>query len=115
MASLFLPGGQVGDEGIVVGRLGRFDFFAQLLHLCGESLGFSGRVRGFDLGGHLGADEHAEAESEQHEQSLGLSPDWLGRGLVGIDLAGDEEEVVADTVQHDAADDHPGDFVAGTQ
>src|SRR5262249_5174730 len=61
------------------------------------------------------SNSHAQAQREEHEQALGLSADVFGRYLVGVNLARDEEEIVADAVQHDTPDDHPADFVGSAQ
>src|SRR5437763_11872373 len=54
---------------------------------------------------HLRADEHADAVGDEHEESLRLAAHRWRRLLVHVDLAGDEEKVVADAVQHDADED----------
>ena len=110
-----LLGSQLGHQGIVSCFGGRGDLLTQCLHFLGLGDRFFGCVPRLDLGGDLGTNEHTQAEREQDQQALGLGPDRLGCRLVGVNLAGDEEEVVADAVQPDASDDHPTDFVGGTQ
>src|SRR6266700_4076332 len=57
------------------------------------------------VAGQLGADEHAETVGDQDEETLGLAPDRGRRALVHVDLAGHEEEVVADAMEQDPDED----------
>ena len=68
---------------------------------------------GDDLARGLGPEAKAEALRNQNQEALGLAADVRRGFLVGVDLPGDEEEVVADAVQDDAGKDHPHDFVGG--
>ncbi|KAG0921908.1 hypothetical protein G6F32_014896 [Rhizopus arrhizus] len=52
--------------------------------------------------GQEGADQHAHAIGGQGDEALRTAA-CVGAGMgIGVDLAGDEEEVVADAMQHDA-------------
>src|SRR5262249_52639823 len=81
----------------------------------GDPHGRLGSMLRLDLPGYLRADGHSQAEREEHEHALRLRANLFGRDLVSINLACDEEEIVADAVQHDAAEDHPADFIGGAQ
>ena len=64
-------------------------------------------VCGFNFARHQSTNEHAQSQREEDQHALGLGANF-GRGdFVGVDLACDEEEVVANAVQQDAADHHP--------
>lgn len=53
------------------------------------------------------ADKHAQAISDEDNDAL-RSRAKMQRGFaIDVDLTGDKEEVVADTVQQDAAPQHP--------
>ena len=65
--------------------------------------------------GCLRADQHTGAISYEHEQTLSLAADFVAGALVHVDLTGDEKEVVADAVQRDATEDHPGHLVRCTE
>src|SRR5688572_32225578 len=64
-------------------------------------------VRAGDAPGDEGADEVAHAVGDEVDQPLRRGADLRPRLLVGVDLARDEEEVVADAVQQDAGIDEP--------
>src|SRR5690349_10058064 len=55
--------------------------------------------------GYLGADEHPETIRHENEEALGLAPDRGRRPLVHVNLAGDEEEIVADAMEQNARGD----------
>ena len=59
---------------------------------------------------HPRADEVADAVGDEVDEALRGGAHLRTRLLVGVDLAGDEEEVVADAVQQDTGVDqpHPG-------
>ena len=57
--------------------------------------------------GGPGADQVADALGEERQEPLRGGADLRARLLVGVDLAGHEEEVVADAVQQDAGVEHP--------
>src|SRR5690606_13869489 len=51
--------------------------------------------------GELCADQHPDAVRDEHEEPLGLTAHGCCRLLVDVDLAGHEEEVIADAVEQD--------------
>src|SRR6266436_1133439 len=53
------------------------------------------------------SDEHSDAVGDEGDESLCGSAQGLRRFLVYVDLAGDEEKVVADSVQDDSEVEHP--------
>ena len=51
--------------------------------------------------------EVPDAVGEEVQESLGGAANANTCPFVGVDLPGDEEEVIADAVQYDAEEDHP--------
>ena len=74
---------------------------------CAASPRSGVRVLVHDPARKIRPDEHARAQRDKGDESLRLGADGLRRLLVHVDLAGDEEEVVADAVEHDAEIEHP--------
>ena len=56
------------------------------------------------------ADQHSGAIGQKSKQCLGAGANLFWRDSVRIELPGDEEEVIADTMENDTEKDHPGDF-----
>ena len=52
-------------------------------------------------------DQHADAVGDERDETLSGAAQVRRRRLVGVELAGDEEEVVADAVQQDRNVEHP--------
>src|SRR5213593_2584360 len=73
--------------------------------LCQREAGCAAEDAVVHVAGQLGADEHAEAVGDQYEEALGLAADRRRRTLVHVDLAGHEEEVVADAMEQDPDED----------
>src|SRR2546422_1153459 len=73
--------------------------------LCQRQAGCAAEDAVVHVAGQLGADEHAEAVGDQYEEALGLAADRWRRALVHVDLAGHEEEVVADAMEQDPDED----------
>ena len=61
-------------------------------------------VRGFNFARHQSTNEHAQSQREEDQHALGLGTNLGWGDFVGVDLTCDEEEVVANAVQQDAAD-----------
>jgi hypothetical protein len=60
-----------------------------------------------DAAGHPGADQVADTQGQERQESLRGGPDARPRLLVGVDLARHKEEVVAEAVEEDAGVQHP--------
>src|SRR5687768_4465156 len=65
-------------------------------------------VVGENAAGEHGADEGADAPEDESDEALGGAADSLVGFLVDVELAGDEEEVVADAVEEDGGEDEEG-------
>src|SRR5207244_13130897 len=52
--------------------------------------------------GHEGADEISQPVGDEVDEALSRGADFFTRTLVGINLPGDKEEIVADPVQQNA-------------
>src|ERR1043165_1965677 len=61
----------------------------------------------FYASGNLCADEHAESQRKEDQQSLRLRANLLWSCLIRVYLTSDEEKVVANSVKHDSQDNHP--------
>src|ERR1041385_2406121 len=90
------------------------DFLAEFIYLAALRGDLSSqffrcgrRVVSFDFAGYLRPDEHAKTERKQDQQTLSLRANLFRRGLVCVDLARNEKEIVTNAVQNDTADDHP--------
>ena len=59
-----------------------------------------------DCSGEPRTDQHAEAIGDEGDEPLGGGAQAGGGLAVDVDLAGDEEEVVADAVEQDSAPQH---------
>src|SRR5437870_1263608 len=57
--------------------------------------------------GEFRADEHSQAVGDERQETLRGAAQVRGRLLIGIKLAGHEEEIEAETVEQDSQIEHP--------
>lgn len=62
----------------------------------------------------VGADEGAKAPQDDGDESLSRAADALVRLRIDVKLSGDEEEVVADAVEHDGTENEERAGAGGT-